>query len=106
MREASSLFARLKVSAAQIDAFCWKWKVRELSLFGSTLRGDCGPDSDVDLLAVFDDEARWTLWDLIRMRDELKQLFAREVDLVEKRALRNPFRRREILRSCEVIHAG
>jgi len=90
----------------QIKSFCRKWRVKEFSLFGSVLRPDFNPESDVDVLVVFAENAGWDLWDIIEMRDELKTIFGREVDLVEKRALRNPFRKHEILRTHEIVHAS
>jgi len=90
----------------QIKSFCRKWRVREFSLFGSVLRPDFNPESDVDVLVVFAENAGWDLWDIIEMRDELKTIFGREVDLVEKRALRNPFRKHEILQTHEIVYAS
>jgi uncharacterized protein len=90
----------------QIADFCRRWKVTEFALFGSILRADFRPDSDVDVLVTFERDAPWTLWDLSRMRSELKAIFGREVDLVEKKALRNPFRRRGILADHRVIYAA
>jgi predicted nucleotidyltransferase len=90
----------------KIEAFCRKWKIRELSLFGSVLRDDFGPDSDVDVLVSFEADAPWDLFHLVEMRDELMALFGRDVDLVEKEGLRNPFRRRTILDTREVIYAA
>ena len=98
--------AHLDVPVEKLEALCRTWKVKELSLFGSALRDDFGPDSDVDVLVVFAEDAKWSLWDIVEMRDELKTLFGREVDLVEKRALRNPFRKHEILKTHKVIYAS
>jgi hypothetical protein len=89
-----------------IEAFCHKWLVKELSLFGSVVTGDFGPESDVDVLVTFSSEARWSLMDWAAMIDDLRTIFGRDVDLVEKPAIRNPFRRRVILESSEVIHAA
>ncbi|HUF07975.1 MAG TPA: nucleotidyltransferase family protein [Rhodothermales bacterium] len=97
---------RLGVEPLLIDEFCRKWRIRELSLFGSALRDDFGPDSDVDLLVSFDSPNRWTLWDFVDMREELEGLFGRRVDLLSKPALKNPFRRREILTTQQVIYAA
>jgi uncharacterized protein len=97
---------RLGVDPDRIDAFCRKWRIRELSLFGSALRDDFRPDSDVDLLVVFEPDAGWDLWDFTTMEDELQQVFEREVDLVEKRALKNPFRRHDILTTRQVLFAA
>jgi predicted nucleotidyltransferase len=97
---------RIALDRERMEAFCRKWKVKEFSIFGSALRDDFGPDSDVDVLVVFHDDAPWSLWDIVHMQDELKEMFGREVDLVEKRALRNPFRRHHILKTHEVIYVG
>jgi predicted nucleotidyltransferase len=93
----------------QLAEFCRKWMVTELAVFGSILRDDFGPDSDIDILVTFDTEARWTLFDLATMREELMAIFGREVDLVSRRGLetsRNHLRRQEILSSAEVIYAS
>ena len=98
--------AQVHLDMDMVAAFCRKWQIRELSLFGSALRDDFGPDSDLDFLVSFEPESRWDLFDLVEMREELSQAFARPVDLVEKEAIRNPWRRYEILRTREVIYAA
>jgi uncharacterized protein len=98
--------ARIPLPLDALNAFCRKWRVQELALFGSVLREDFSPDSDVDVLVTFDREAPWSLWDVITMREELERMLGRKVDLVEKDAIRNPFRCREILRTHQVIHAA
>jgi predicted nucleotidyltransferase len=92
-----------KISAARISSFCRKWKITEFSLFGSALRDDFKNGSDVDVLVSFSQRAGWSLLDLAKMEQELKDIFGREVDLVEKEGLRNPFRRHSILSTREVI---
>lgn len=69
-------------------------------------REDFDPASDVDVLASFDPEAPWSLWDLVEMQEEMGRLFGRPADLVELEALRNPLRKREILRTREVLYAA
>lgn len=88
----------------QIINFCQRWKVVEFSLFGSVVGEGFQPDSDVDVLVSFAPEARWSLFDLVSMQDELKEIFGREVDLVEREGLVNPFRRYAILNSRKVIY--
>lgn len=90
----------------EIETFCRKWKISELSLFGSVLRDDFRPDSDIDVLVSFKPDAPWDLFHLVEIRDELMALFRRDVDLIEKEGLRNPFRRRTILDTREVIYAA
>lgn len=97
---------QIDISPEWMQGFCRKWKVRELSLFGSVLRDDFRPDSDVDVLVEFDPDAPWSLFDLVDMADELRAAYGREVDLVEKRGLRNPFRRHAILTTRRVVYAA
>jgi len=68
------------------------------------LRDDFGPGSDVDVLVSFAPDAGWNLFDLVEMQEELKAIFGREVDLVERDGLRNPFRRRSILSNMEIVY--
>ncbi len=100
---------QIHIPSAQIDSFCRRWQVVELSLFGSVVREDFGPDSDVDLLVQFQPQARHTLIDMARMEQELSRIFGRDVDLVERSAVeqsRNHIRRKAILQSAEPIHAA
>ena len=90
----------------RIAEFCRRWKIVELSLFGSVLRDDLRPESDVDVLVTFARDARHSLFDIVHMKDELRKIFGREVDLVQENLLDNPFRRREILRTKELIYAA
>jgi predicted nucleotidyltransferase len=98
--------SRIELDAETIREFCVRWKVTELSLFGSVLREDFGPQSDVDVLVSFSPDACGSLFDLVDMEEELESLFGRKVDLVEAVGLRNPFRRKAILESRRVIHAA
>jgi predicted nucleotidyltransferase len=90
--------------------FCRKWQVTEFAFFGSILRDDFGPDSDVDVLVSFAAGTRYSLFDLVHMEDELRAIFGRDVDLVTRRAVeRNPntWRREAILGSlAHVAHAS
>ena len=106
VRDDPMIQAHLRVPAEKIEALCRKWKVVEMALFGSVLREDFRPDSDVDVLVTFAPDDGWSLWDLIDMRDELREIFGRQIDLVEERSLVNPFRRRSILRTKQVIYAA
>ncbi len=89
-----------------LSAFCRRWKVAELSLFGSALTDDFGPESDLDFLVSFEPDAAWDLWELVEMREDLMSVAGREVDIVDREALRNPYRRRAILGNREVVHAA
>ena len=96
----------IEVDRAQIEGFCRKWRVKELSIFGSALREDFLPGSDVDVLVELQPNHGLSLYDWVDMIEELKEIFGREVDLVAKGGLKNPFRRRQILRTAEVIYAA
>ena len=97
---------RVAIDQERIAAFCDKWRVRNLSVFGSVLRDDFGPDSDVDVLVELRPGHGLTLYDWLDMIEELKAIFGRNVDLVAKSGLKNPFRREAILRTAEVIYAA
>lgn len=89
--------------------FCRRWKIRELAVFGSFLRDDFRPDSDLDFLYTFADDVDWTLFDLVAMDQELTAIIGRPVDLVDRRAVEkseNWIRRRSILESAEPIYAA
>lgn len=94
------------IPEGDLTAFCRRWNVRELALFGSVLRDDFSATSDVDALVSFDEEAPWSLWDLLKMQDEFSSLVGRQVDLVEREGLRNSFRRTRILNSRKVVYAA
>ncbi len=99
----------LNIPKEKIVDFCRRWKITEFALFGSVLREDFSPESDVDVLVSFAPDARWSLLDHVEMQDELKIIFGRNVDLISKRGIersRNPIRRKEILESAEVIYAA
>jgi len=100
---------KLNIPQIKIEDFCRRWNVSEFSLFGSALREDFEAGSDVDVMVVFGPGARTTLFDMVDMREELKEMFGREVDLVSKRGIessRNPIRRKGILESARVIYAA
>jgi predicted nucleotidyltransferase len=98
---------RLSISLdlEKIKDFCRRWKISEFSLFGSVLREDFGPESDVDVLISFEPEIPWSLFDWMDMTEELQEILGREVNVVEKSGLRNPFRRHAILTTRRVIYA-
>ena len=101
--------AQIELPREQIAEFCKKWKIHEFSFFGSVLRDDFRPDSDIDVLVTFEEDARHTLFDLVHMQDELKQIFGRDVDIVSRRGIessRNRIRREAIINSAEAIYAA
>jgi uncharacterized protein len=89
--------------------FCKKWKIVEFAVFGSAVRGSFGPDSDLDVLVTFADDARWSLLDVIGAEQELADLVGRPVDLVERSTVeqsQNWIRKQSILESARTIYGG
>jgi len=98
--------AKLSLPKEKIEEFCLRWKIAEFSLFGSVLRDNFDLDSDIDILVSLSEDADLDLYDWVTMIEELEKIFEREVDLVEKSTLRNPFRRHAILTNREIIYAS
>lgn len=100
---------RLEIREDRIADFCRRWRITELALFGSVLRDDFRPESDVDVLVTFAPEDRWGYSDLIDMKEELEAIFGRGVDLVERRLVEtgeNYIRRRHILTHLKTIYVA
>ncbi|MCP4645708.1 MAG: DNA polymerase subunit beta [bacterium] len=97
---------QIELDREALAEFCRTWRIREMSVFGSALRDDFGPDSDLDFLVSFEPDAPLDIDALLAMKEELEARFGRKVDLVEKEALRNPWRKHEILRTHEVVYAA
>jgi uncharacterized protein len=92
----------------KIADFCDRWRVVEFSLFGSILRDDFRPDSDVDVMVEFAADAHPTFTTLDRMEEHLQQIFDRDIDLITRQGIettRNYLRRQEILSSAQIIYA-
>ena len=101
--------ARITLDQEKIAEFCQRWKIIEFALFGSVLRDDFRPDSDVDVLATFASDADWSLFDHVDMQEELSDLLGRKVDLVSRRAIErsdNWIRRKAILNTAEQIYVA
>ena len=101
--------AHIEIPQKKIAWFCEKWKIREFALFGSVLRDDFRPDSDIDVLVTFDEDTQYSLFDLVHMENELKEIFGRHVDLVSRKGIeasRNYIRRKAILDSAEPLYAA
>ena len=96
---------RLPIDQAAIGVLARRWGIQELALFGSVLRDDFRDESDIDVLVQFAPDAHYSLFDLVELKRNLEELFCRPVDLVEKGALRNPFRRKYILQTARVVYA-
>ena len=96
----------LVLSDDRIADFCRRWKITEMSVFGSVVREDFRPDSDIDVLVSFEAGAGWSLFDVVTIQEELAILLGRPVDLIEEAALRNPYRRAAILESKQIVYAA
>jgi predicted nucleotidyltransferase len=100
---------KVDLDMSAIQQFCDRWQIIELSLFGSILRDDFRPDSDIDVLVCFAPDAPWTLIDLVNMEYELADITGRDIDLIEKRAIEkspNPIRKAEVLNTAQVIYSS
>jgi predicted nucleotidyltransferase len=105
--ESPTVKATIQMPKDQIAEFCRRWKIQEIALFGSVLRDDFGPESDLDVLISFSGDAEWGLLDHLKMEEELAAIFNRKIDLFTKRAVEqshNQLRRQEILRTAEVVY--
>jgi hypothetical protein len=100
---------RFEIPDAAIAEFCRKWRVTEFALFGSVLTDEFRPDSDVDVLLTFEEDAPWSLWDIIDLQGELEAIIGRKVDIAERPAVErseNYIRRRSILKSARTVYVA
>ncbi|MBF2056895.1 MAG: nucleotidyltransferase domain-containing protein [Cyanobacterium sp. T60_A2020_053] len=97
----------LDVPLAKIAKFCQKWNIVEFAVFGSVLRDDFNAHSDVDCLVKFSDHADWSLFDRVKMKEELTLILNNKVDLVNRKSVENSenwLRKQEILKSSKIIY--
>jgi predicted nucleotidyltransferase len=100
---------QIEIPDEALAEFCRRWKITELALFGSALRDDFRPDSDVDVLVSYAPDAHWSLLDVVGIEEELGRIVGRKVDLVSRRAIEQSYnwiRRKEILETAQVIYAA
>jgi hypothetical protein len=98
---------QIALPQAEIEAFCQRWQITRLELFGSVLREDFRPDSDIDVLVTFAPDAAWSLFDLVDMKDELTSVFLRPVDILTRKTIErshNHLRRRSIIENASLIY--
>lgn len=96
----------IELPQAEIVQFCQRWKIEEFYLFGSVLRDDFRPDSDIDVMVQFAADARWG-FEIVQMKRELEEIFGRKVDLLTKKSIEkseNWIRRKEILGTARAIY--
>ena len=89
-----------------LESICQKWNIVELAVFGSAIRSDFNEKSDVDILVKFEKTSEISLLDIVEIKSELEDLFKRDVDILELQAVKNPFRRKNILSNIEVLYAA
>ncbi|ELS05132.1 putative nucleotidyltransferase [Xenococcus sp. PCC 7305] len=98
---------RLGVSLLTVTQFCQRWQITELALFGSVLRDDFNPNSDLDFLVTFSPDAKIGLAEVNEMEQELKNMVKRKIDLIWKKSIeasQNWIRRQNILETAKVIY--
>ena len=98
--------ARINLPMERIQDFCRRYGVAEFALFGSVLRDDFRPDSDVDVMLQFKPGYGFTFENTPAIEDDLAAIFGRRIDVIEKGKIGNPFRRHTILSSYRVVYAA
>jgi len=104
-----SIIDRVGIEPAILEAFCRRWGIAELSLFGSALHRELTPESDIDLLVSFAPDVQWGIFEHVEMEQELSDLAGRKVDLISRRAMeqsQNPIRRKAILDSATPLYVA
>ena len=94
------------VPRRRLETLCRRHGVKRLGIFGSAARGEATGSSDVDLLVEFKKEAQASLFDMVRLQEDLSRLFGRKVDLATPAVLENPYRRRSVLKDLREIYAA
>ena len=98
-------FGKMHVDGAALAEVCRRYGVKELSLFGSAVRGEMRPESDIDMMVEFEPEARVGLIRFQALVDELESLTGRRVDLVTRGGLK-PWVRPRVLKEARIIYAA
>ena len=99
---------RSSLEAALVN-FCQHWQIEEFYLFGSVLRDDFRPESDVDVMVKFFPTAKWGLLALIEMEEILESIFGRKVDILTKKSIEkseNWIRRKGILATAQLLYVA
>ncbi len=88
-----------------IKQLCKEYKVRTFSAFGSVTREDFSNDSDIDFVVDFEENDPFKYTDLyFQLKEKLENLFKRQIDLIEERAIKNNFFRKELDRTKVLIY--
>jgi len=96
----------IKIDERVLEKLARQYKIHELGIFGSVLREDFSDESDIDIIVEFEQDTEYSLFDIMKIKEEFETLFGKEIDLIEKNGLRNPYRRESILNSMKVIYAA
>jgi predicted nucleotidyltransferase len=99
----------INLPLTDIQNICERWHIKELALFGSALRSDFHPESDIDLLVTFAPDAKRGLTETLQIQDEFQALLGRKVDLIVKHAIErsdNWLRKKNILESAQTIYVA
>lgn len=98
------IFQKLPITEGQLAEFCRKHRIQQMSVFGSVLREDFGPDSDVDFLVEFAPDSHLG-WGIVAVCDELEQLIGRHVDMVNPKYLKQRIRK-SVLESAQLVYSN
>ena len=100
-----TLTSGISVPVERIAEICRRYQVRELSLFGSAVRGDIRTESDIDILVEFDPNATVGILKFAALSEDLEAIFGRKIDLVTKLGLK-PWVRPHVLREAKLVYAA
>ena len=98
---------QVRIPDEQIADFCHRWKIVRLEIFGSAIRDDFSPTSDIDLLVEYQPGFHRTVTDMEQIQVEIEALFSRPVDLITRSSIEhspNPYKRKNILGQAQVIY--
>jgi uncharacterized protein len=102
----SMRFPKIEIDENAITSLAKKYQIREMAFFGSVLREDFNDQSDIDILIKFYDNNNYSLFDLFKMKEDFEEVLGKEVDIIEKDGLKNPYRREAILKNAKVVYAA
>lgn len=94
----------INFSNNEIADLCKKYGIKEMSLFGSVLSDKFNDKSDIDVMITFLPQLHRSYFDLLEIQEQLSGIMGKNVDLVEKEAIKNPYRRKSIFKNLQVIY--
>ncbi len=96
---------KIDIDETKLRNLAREFAIKELYLFGSVLRPDFNEQSDIDIMVSFRDNVHYSYFDFFEIRERFKNIFQRDVDLIEKESLKNPYRKKAILSTARKIYA-